>query len=121
MVTPPDRRFLCRLASSARLVRLGRGHEGDHHRGPQFTDCVRMVHLERNVLSHVSSSSTAEVAENLLKAISKVRRQKTALALAEEFVELYSKHLPKAISVFEAGIQRSPKTLTLSQDVSMSV
>jgi transposase-like protein len=62
-----------------------------------------MVHFERNVLSHVPASSTAEVAEDL-KAIFKVRRQKTALALAEEFIELHGKRFPKAISVFEAGI-----------------
>ena len=70
--------------------------------GVKWQRCV--VHFERNVLSHVPSSSTAEVAEDL-KAIFKVRRQKTALALAEEFVELYGKHFPKAISVFEAGIE----------------
>jgi putative transposase len=43
------------------------------------------------------------VAEDL-KAIFKVRRQKTARALAEEFVELYGGRFPKAVSVFEAGI-----------------
>src|SRR5215207_10641418 len=38
---------LCRLAPpSTCLVWLGRGHEGDHHRDPQFTDCVRMVLLQ---------------------------------------------------------------------------
>ena len=46
----------------------------------------------------------AEVAEDL-KAIFKVRREKTALALAEEFVELYGGRFPKAVSVFEAGIE----------------
>jgi transposase-like protein len=45
----------------------------------------------------------AEVAEDL-KAIFKVRREKTARALAEEFVELYGGRFAKAISVFEAGI-----------------
>jgi putative transposase len=44
-----------------------------------------------------------EVAEDL-KAIFKVRRQKTALALAEEFVNLYGERFPKAISVLETGI-----------------
>jgi putative transposase len=63
--------------------------------------CV--VHFERNVLSHVPASSTGEVAEDL-KAIFKVRREKTAKALAEEFVELYAKRFPKAVSVFEVGI-----------------
>jgi putative transposase len=70
--------------------------------GAQWQRCA--VHFERNVLSHVPSSSVAEVAEDL-KAIFKVRRQKTARALAEEFVSLYKKSYPKAVSVFEAGIE----------------
>jgi putative transposase len=69
--------------------------------GVKWQRCV--VHFERNVLSHVPASSTAEVAEDL-KAIFKVRRQKIALALAEEFIELHGRRFPKAISVFEAGI-----------------
>ncbi len=32
---------------------------------------------------------------------------KTAKALAEEFVELYGKRFPKAVSVFEAGIEEA--------------
>jgi len=70
--------------------------------GAGWQRCV--VHFERNVLAHVPASSTEEVAEDL-KAIFKVRRQKTARALAEEFVELYGKRFPRAISVFEAGIE----------------
>ncbi len=70
--------------------------------GAEWQRCA--VHFERNVLSHVPSSSVAEVAEDL-KAIFKVRRQKTARALAEEFVSLYNKSYPKAVSVFEAGIE----------------
>ena len=62
------------------------------------------VHFERNVLSHVPASEMSEVADDL-KAVFKVRRGKTARALAEEFVELYAKRFPKAISVFEAGIE----------------
>ena len=69
--------------------------------GVGWQRCV--VHFERNVLSHVPASSTAEVAQDL-KALFKVRREKTARALAEEFVELYGKRFPKAVSVFEAGI-----------------
>ncbi len=69
--------------------------------GVGWQRCV--VHFERNVLSHVPSSSMAEIAEDL-KAIFKVRRQRTAQALAEEFIELHGKRFPKAISVFEAGI-----------------
>ena len=70
--------------------------------GAEWQRCT--VHFERNVLAHVPASSMAEVAEDL-KAIFKVRREKTARALAEEFVELYGKRFPKAISVFEAGVE----------------
>jgi transposase-like protein len=45
----------------------------------------------------------SEVAEDL-KAIFKVRREKTAKRLVEEFVEMYEKHYPKAVSVLKAGI-----------------
>jgi putative transposase len=69
--------------------------------GAEWQRCT--VHFERNVLAHVPTSSMAEVAEDL-KAIFKVRREKTARALAEEFVEMYGGRFPKAISVFEAGI-----------------
>lgn len=69
--------------------------------GTEWQRCV--VHFERNVLSSVPASAISEVAEDL-KAIFKVRRQKTARALAEEFVELYGGRFAKAISVFEAGI-----------------
>ncbi len=69
--------------------------------GVDWQRCV--VHFERNVLCHVPASSMAEVAEDL-KAIFKVRREKTARALAEEFVELYGGRFPKTVSVFEAGI-----------------
>jgi transposase-like protein len=51
----------------------------------------------------VPTASTVEVAEDL-KAIFKVRRQKTARALAGKFVELYRGRFPKAVAVFEAGI-----------------
>jgi transposase-like protein len=70
--------------------------------GVEWQRCA--VHFERNVLSHVPSGEMSEVAEDL-KAIFKVRRQKTARALAEEFVGLYGKRFPRAVSVFEAGIE----------------
>ena len=60
-------------------------------------------HFERNVLSHVQASEISELADDL-KAVFKVRRQKTARALTEEFAELYDGRFPKAISVFEADI-----------------
>src|ERR671932_598349 len=52
------------------------------------------VHFERNVLSHVPASSMGEVAEEL-KAIFKVRRQKTARALG-----------PRSSSSFTGGASR---------------
>jgi transposase-like protein len=70
--------------------------------GAEWQRCT--VHFERNVLSHIPASEMSEVAEDL-KAIFKVRRGKTARALAEEFVRLYGKRFPKAVSVFEAGIE----------------
>jgi putative transposase len=69
--------------------------------GVEWQRCV--VHFERNVLSSVPASEMSEVAEDL-KAVFRVRREKTARASAEEFVELYGKRFPKAVSVFEAGI-----------------
>ena len=69
--------------------------------GTEWQRCI--VHFERNVLAHVPASSVGEVAEDL-KAIFKVRREKTARALAEEFVELYGERFPKAVLVFEAGV-----------------
>ncbi len=72
--------------------------------GAEWQRCV--VHFERNVLAHVPASSMAEVAQDI-KAIFKVRRVKTAKALAEEFVELYGGRFPKAVSVFEAGIEEA--------------
>ena len=69
--------------------------------GVEWQRCI--VHFERNVLSHVPASEMSEVAEDL-KAVFRVRREKTAKALTEEFVELYQKRFPKAVSVFERGI-----------------
>ena len=66
--------------------------------GVEWQRCV--VHFERNVLSSVPASEMSELAEDL-KAVFKVRREKTARALAEEFVELYSERFPKAVAAFE--------------------
>jgi len=70
--------------------------------GVEWQRCA--VHFERNVLSHVPAGEMSEVAEDL-KAIFKVRREKTARALAKAFVGLHGERFPKAVSVFEAGIE----------------
>jgi transposase-like protein len=64
--------------------------------GVDWQRCV--VHSECNVLSHVSTASMAEVAQDL-KANFELRRQKTVRALVKELVELYRKCFPKAVSV----------------------
>ena len=75
---------------------------GEQLAGVGWQRCV--VHFERNVLSHVPASSMSEVAEDLKAIFEEAGREKTALALAEEFVELYAKRFPKAVGVFEAGV-----------------
>ena len=70
---------------------------------PDGTTQASIVHFERSVLAHVPAFSMGEAGEGL-KAIFKVRREKTARALAKEFVELYGERFPKAVSVFEAGV-----------------
>jgi putative transposase len=101
------RGLLDRGLSGVRLV-VSDDHEGikaavsGELPGADWQRCI--VHFARNVLAHVPASAMGEVAEDL-KAIFKVRREKTAEALLEEFVSLYEKHYPKAVSVFEAGIR----------------
>jgi transposase-like protein len=64
-----------------------------------------VVHFEHNVLSSVPAGAMGEVAEDLI-AIFKVSHQRTAQALAEEFVELYyGKRFPKAVCALEAGVE----------------
>ena len=97
------RGLIDRGLSGVRLV-VSDDHEGikaavfSELPGAEWQRCT--VHFERNILAHVPASSMAEVAQDL-KAIFKVRREKTAKSLAEEFIELYSGRFPKVVSVFE--------------------
>jgi putative transposase len=101
------RGLIDRGLSGVRLV-ISDDHEGikaavsGELPGAEWQRCT--VHFERNILAPVPTSSMAEVAQDI-KAIFKVRRAKTARALAEEFVELYGKRFPKAVAVFEVGIE----------------
>jgi len=103
------RGLIDRGLSGVRLV-ISDDHEGikaavsGELPGAEWQRCA--VHFERNVLSHIPASEMSEVAEDL-KAIFKVRRRKTARALTKEFVGLYAKRFPKAVSVFEAGIEEA--------------
>jgi putative transposase len=101
------RGLIDRGLSGVRLV-ISDDHEGiktavsGELPGAEWQRCT--VHFERNILAHVPASSMAEVAQDI-KAIFKVKRVKTARALAEEFLELYGGRFPKAVSVFEAGVE----------------
>ena len=63
--------------------------------GAGWQRCV--VHFERNILSHVPASEMSEVADDL-KAIFKLRREKTARALAEEFAESSTASVSRRLS-----------------------
>src|SRR5215207_9108315 len=75
---------LCRLAPpSTCLVWLGRGHEGDHHRDPQFTDCVRMVLFMRNAIANLGFLQCE--AETFTRRSSGVRLPSGSLQTATNF------------------------------------
>jgi hypothetical protein len=57
----------------------------------------------------------AEVAEDL-KAVFGKKREKTARALAEKFISLYNKSYPKAVSIFEAGVEHALTNLFATQE-----
>jgi transposase-like protein len=95
---------LCRPALLARLVWLGRGHEGDHHRGPQFTDCVRMVHYSKNLLKLVGSKKRAQLAEGLREVFACPTRQ-TALEVAGELADRWRGSHPQVAEHIEEHIE----------------
>jgi putative transposase len=101
------RGLVCRGLHGVRLV-VSDDHEGikaavfGELPGAEWQRCA--FHFQRNVLSHVPASLMSEVAEDL-SAIFRVKRSKTAEALVREFVSLYEKSYPKAVSVFEYGIE----------------
>jgi putative transposase len=115
---------LCRLApSSTSPVWLGRGHEGDHHRGPQLTDCVRMVHYARNLLGMVGYGDRKELAADL-RAIFAAPAREQALTLAagvsqrwrkrgnEKVAERIEEHVEECLSclAFPEGHRRRIRT-----------
>ena len=61
------------------------------------------VHFYRNVLVHVAKRSQAEVSE-AMKAVFVQRDEKSAKAKAAEVVRQFQSRFPKAMEVFEAGI-----------------
>jgi transposase-like protein len=62
------------------------------------------VHFYRNVLVHVTKRSQAEVSE-AMKAVFVQRDESSAKQKAEAVVGLFQQRFPKAIGVFEAGIE----------------
>lgn len=61
------------------------------------------VHFYRNVLVHVPKRSQAEVSE-AMKAVFVQRDEKSAKAKAAELVRQFQPRFPKAMEIFEAGI-----------------
>ena len=61
------------------------------------------VHFYRNVLAHVPKRSQAEVSE-AMKAVFVQRDEKSAKAKASEMVGQFQSRFPKAMDVFEAGV-----------------
>jgi putative transposase len=91
-----------RLAVSDDRSRRHKGSGGRRAAGSRVAE-VRGAFRARRALSSVPASEMGEVAEDL-KAVFKVRREKTARALVEEFVEPHSERFPNTVAVFEAGI-----------------
>jgi putative transposase len=61
------------------------------------------VHFYRNVLVHVSKRSQSEVSE-AMKAVFVQRDEKSAKAKAADVVRQFQQRFPKAMEIFEAGI-----------------
>lgn len=61
------------------------------------------VHFYRNVLVHVPKRSQAEVAE-AMKAVFVQRDEKSAKSKADEMARQFQSRFPKAIDIFQAGI-----------------
>jgi putative transposase len=59
------REIVSPLAPAAREVGADRGGEGNHHRGAQLADCVRIVHYARNLLGQVGAGKRKELAGGL--------------------------------------------------------
>ena len=61
------------------------------------------VHFERNILAQVPARESKAVVEEL-KVVFKAKRLSTSRALAKDFVEHYRSRFPKAVKVFESGL-----------------
>jgi transposase-like protein len=76
--------------------------------GSAWQRCV--VHFERNVLAHVPAHAQREVAADL-KAVFLVLRRETAVGLANQFLERWRKSFPRALEVFESGLEEALRYL----------
>ena len=70
--------------------------------GVAWQRCV--VHFERNVLAQVPEHAKEEVAGDL-REIFAMRRRETAERLAQEFSERWRGDFPRAVEIFERGIE----------------
>src|SRR5579864_7428078 len=75
---------------------MGRGHEGDDERGPQFRDCARMVHKTWNVLDKLPKGAQPK-AKSALHAIYEAETRAKAEKAFDLFVATYEAKYPKAV------------------------
>jgi transposase-like protein len=74
---------------------MGRGHEGDDERGPQFRDCARMVHKTSNILDKLPKGVQPK-AKAALHDISEAEGRAKAEKAFDLFVATYEAKYPKA-------------------------
>src|SRR4051812_38106156 len=74
---------------------MGRGHEGDDQRGPQFRDCARMVHKTANILDELPRGGQPK-AKAALHEIYGAATKAEAEKAFDLFVKTYEAKYPKA-------------------------
>jgi putative transposase len=79
---------------------MGRGHEGDDERGPQFRDCARMVHKMANVLDKLPKGAQPKV-KAALHGIYGAETKAEAEKAFDLFVKTYRAKYPKATECLE--------------------
>jgi Transposase, Mutator family len=79
---------------------VGRRHEGDDQRGPQFRDCARMVHKTANVLDKLPKGSQAK-AKQMLHEIYLAESRAEAEKAFDLFLATYQAKHPKATNCLE--------------------
>jgi hypothetical protein len=85
---------------------VGAGRRGvrDYNGGPQFSDCVRMVHYARNLLGMVGAARRKDLAEGLRGVFAAASRE-SALLFAEELADRWRPSHPKVSEHLEEHVE----------------